>query len=152
MGVVMSVIVGMSVLIALAVWYCCGGRARWNRRHQQPNATSLPLYTVDNTAPEVRALGDALPIYAEVPPPEHQTVAGGTRDANEQRRVEEEEAAVVSDGKTPLSEIPFEDVVLGMHGSDNQSSSGESSQFEVVSRDDWAPCLQTVANASISSP
>jgi hypothetical protein len=46
------------------------------------------------------------PQYAEVVPPQHQTIAGGIT------HVREEEEGVISDGKTPLSEIPFEDVVL----------------------------------------
>jgi hypothetical protein len=44
-------------------------------------------------------------VYEEVAPPEHQTLARGTdlRSAEEVQR-EEVEEAVVSDGKTPLSE------------------------------------------------
>ena len=68
-------------------------------------------------------------MYAEVAPPEHQTVAGGIRDANEVQRVEDE-SAVVSDGKTPLSEIPFEDVVLERHASESESSGSSSRGFE----------------------
>lgn len=68
-------------------------------------------------------------MYAEVAPPEHQTVAGGMRDANEVQRIEEE-SAVVSDGKTPLSEIPFEDVVLERHVSESESSGSSSRGFE----------------------
>ena len=68
-------------------------------------------------------------MYAEVAPPEHQTVAGGMRDANELRRIEEE-AAVVSDGKTPLSEIPFEDVVLERQVSESESSGSSNRGFE----------------------
>jgi len=65
---------------------------------------------------------DAPPVYEEVAPPQHQTLARGLRSAEEVQR-EEVEEAVVSDGKTPLSEIPFEDVVLERHPSESESSS-----------------------------
>jgi hypothetical protein len=50
-------------------------------------------------------------------PPQHQTVEGGIT------HVRDEEEGVISDGKTPLSEIPFEDVRL----EEVESSSGSGS-------------------------
>jgi len=64
--------------------------------------------------------GDAPPSYEEVVPPQHRRLAGGIPNTN---TTSEEDDAVVSDGKTPLSEIPFEDVVL-----DHVSSHGSGSR------------------------
>jgi hypothetical protein len=61
--------------------------------------------------------GDAPPPqYQEAVPPRHQTIAGGIT------HVREEEEGVISDGKTPLSEIPFEDVVLSSASSESSSA------------------------------
>jgi hypothetical protein len=135
-GVIVSIVFGVLLIILFSIWFCCGGRALWSshqhRHEQSTEAGELPLYTVRggrNTQPGVhrpeQGGGDAPPIYAEVPPPEHQTVAGGIRGESEVQRLEDE-AAVVSDGKTPLSEIPFEDVVLERHPSASESSGSAS--------------------------
>ena len=135
MGVILSIIVGMAIILALSFWFCCGGRAWWSQHHDPQTSNGLPLYTMRgrNTQAGVHRPpgggGDAPPIYAEVAPPEHQTVAGGMRDANEVQRIEEE-SAVVSDGKTPLSEIPFEDVVLERN--ESESSGSSSRDFEAT--------------------
>ena len=60
----------------------------------------------------------APPKYEEVAPPQHQSIAG--RISVDSR--EQEESGMVADGKTPLSEIPFEDVML------NYVHSGSSCQ------------------------
>jgi hypothetical protein len=50
--------------------------------------------------------GETSPLrYEKVLLPQHDTVVGGITHNRE-------EEAIVADGKTPLSEIPFEDVVL----------------------------------------
>jgi hypothetical protein len=139
-GVVCSIIFGIFLIIAFSFWFCCGGRAWWSKRHESnpPDAGVLPLYTVPNGRNTQAAVHraeeggpDAPPTYAEVAPPEHQTVAGGIRDANEMQRIEEE-SAVVSDGKTPLSEIPFEDVVLERHPSESESSGSSNRGFAQI--------------------
>jgi hypothetical protein len=132
-GVIASIIVGIFLIIFFSFWFCCGGRAWWSRKHeaQRADARGLPLYTIQNgrsAQPGVHRVedggADAPPIYAEVAPPEHQSVMRGTNEV----RVEEEDA-VVSDGKTPLSEIPFEDVVLEREPSESESSSSASRAF-----------------------
>lgn len=62
--------------------------------------------------------GIAPPLYAEVAPPQHTTISGGIT------HVREEEEGIISDGKTPLSEIPFEDVIL-----DHSPSEGSARNF-----------------------
>lgn len=59
------------------------------------------------------------PLYEEAVPPEHQYVAGGATYVRE-----DDEQGIISDGKTPLSEIPFEDVVL-----DHSPSEGSARSF-----------------------
>jgi hypothetical protein len=77
----------------------------------------LNTYPVAPIAPRTVPLsGDAPPPqYAEVVPPRHTRIAGGVTN------VREEEEGVISDGKTPLSEIPFEDVVLSSASSSNSA-------------------------------
>lgn len=133
-GVIVSIIIGIIFIVFFSFWFCCGGRAWWSKHHgsHRTDAGELPLYAVRggrNTQAGVNRAEDGIdapPTYAEVAPPEHQTVAGGMR--NEVERQEEE--AVVSDGKTPLSEIPFEDVVLERNPSESESSSSASRDFE----------------------
>lgn len=57
------------------------------------------------------------PQYEEHVPPAHQRLAGGMARRGDQMQIqpmveEDDGMGVVADGKTPLSEIPFEDVVL----------------------------------------
>lgn len=119
-------------LIVLASWYCCcSGRAR---RRRQLSAGAAPAVSNQgiqnlpvplNTMPAAHLAnrngpmpGDAPPPqYQEVLPPRHQTIAGGVT------HVRQEEEGIISDGKTPLSEIPFEDVVIS-----SASSAGSSSR------------------------
>lgn len=144
-GVILSIIAGIVLIVALSFWFCCGGRAWWSRKHDHhTDAGGLPLYTVRNGRNTQAGVhrpgnegmgglgGDAPPVYEEVAPPQHQTLARGVglRSAEEVQR-EEVEEAVVSDGKTPLSEIPFEDVVLERHPSESESSSSASRGFEM---------------------
>ena len=101
----------------------------WARRtHAQDagirNNGSIPLHTVRNRAADGDGTaagrgGDAPPPrYEEVVPAQHQRLAGGIAHV----RPNDEEEGVISDGKTPLSEIPFEDVVLDQGSSSSGSS------------------------------
>jgi hypothetical protein len=136
-GVIVSIIIAVILIVFFSFWFCCGGRAWWSRKHDPhpTDAGGLPLYTMRNgrnTQPGVHRAevgGDAPPVYEEVAPPQHQTLARGLRSAEEVQRAEVEEA-IVSDGKTPLSEIPFEDVVLERYPSGSESSSSASREFQ----------------------
>jgi hypothetical protein len=128
------------VMIVFAVIVCIGAyffyRRRYRQRQQIQNRNGdirrgygdpvngergLPLHNLQ-TPPAVHMEGeDSPPQYAEVVPPQHQRIAGGITN------VREEEEGIISDGKTPLSEIAFEDVVLERTGSD-ASGSGSSSR------------------------
>ncbi|EKD14445.1 uncharacterized protein L3040_005723 [Drepanopeziza brunnea f. sp. 'multigermtubi'] len=127
--------VGIGVFVLLiflvSVWYCCGGcgfRARRRKRLQRATqvlpsvpATHLPavlgsMQSVDIAVPRT---GEAPPpVYEVAIPPQHRYVAGGAT------HITEEEEGIISDGKMPLSEIPFEDVVL-----DHPPSEGSSRSF-----------------------
>lgn len=118
-------------LIVIAGWFCCcSGRARRRRQLRAgpapvPNQGTQNLPVPLNTLPAAHLAnrnrpmpGDAPPPqYQEVLPPRHQRIAGGVT------HVREEEEGIISDGKTPLSEIPFEDVVIS-----SASSAGSSSR------------------------
>jgi hypothetical protein len=147
-GVIISIILAILVIALLSFYFCCGGRAWWSHHHStaappsaiNPDLDALPLYHFPGTqtlsrrsADEGRGMSDAPPLYAEVAPPEHQTLARGTRRSEEEQR---QEAAVVSDGKTPLSEIQFEDVdvhlVLERARSEASGSGNSSRDFEAT--------------------
>ncbi|PVH84533.1 hypothetical protein DL98DRAFT_584608 [Cadophora sp. DSE1049] len=122
-----AVTVGVIIIVALSVWYCCGCcglRARRRKRREGLRAPDInsqrpvPLNTMNSSQAPPPA-GDAPPQYEEAVPPRHQHIAGGARHIRQ-----EEDDAVISDGKTPLSEIPFEDVVL-----DHSPSEGSSRSF-----------------------
>lgn len=117
----------IALLIFGSWYYCCGGR---RHRQQRRAARSLPgpVQPLQNRDIELTPVppahlagndnGDlSPPQYAEVLPPRHQTIAGGVT------HVREEEEGVISDGKTPLSEIPFEDVVVSSASSLGSGSS-----------------------------
>jgi len=129
---IVIVVVGI-VLVVLASAYfccgCCGGRRCGKRRRPSPaqeNRGDVPLSPLP--APERRGRPDERAIDGDMPPPQyeeavphqHQRIAGGIT------HVREEEEGVISDGKTPLSEIPFEDVVLD-HPVSAGSGSGSGS-------------------------
>jgi hypothetical protein len=117
-GIVLVVVFGLLCVVLFSAWFCCGccgGRCcgkRKRRATNQENRGDLPLSPMGGAERRGRqddrgVDGDLPPPqYAEVVPPQHQTIAGGIT------HVREEEEGVISDGKTPLSEIPFEDVVL----------------------------------------
>jgi hypothetical protein len=110
-GVIFVIVIGVMLIIAFCCG-CCGLRARRRKRIEATeNANrSVPLHTVHNQATDVNRgvpLGEVPPPrYEESVPLQHQRIEGGIT------HVREEEEGIISDGKTPLSEIPFEDVVL----------------------------------------
>jgi hypothetical protein len=114
-GVIFVIVIGVMLIIAFSIWYCCGCCGLRARRRKRIEATenanrSVPLHTVHNQATDVNRgvpLGEVPPPrYEESVPLQHQRIEGGIT------HVREEEEGIISDGKTPLSEIPFEDVVL----------------------------------------
>jgi hypothetical protein len=134
-GVVCVVVFGVLCLILFSAWFCCGcchGR-RCGRRRSRPatqeNRGDLPLSTMGGAVRSERPGEGGVdadpppPQYAEAVPPQHQTIEGGITHVREER---EEEEGIISDGKTPLSEIPFEDIALG-HPVSAGSGSGSGS-------------------------
>jgi hypothetical protein len=131
-GIVLVVVIGVIGIALFAMWFCCGccgGRCCGKRRRSPQgleNRGDLPLSPIHGAERRGRqddrgVDGDLPPPqYAEAVPPQHQTIAGGIT------HVREEEEGVISDGKTPLSEIPFEDVVLD-HPVSAGSGSGSGS-------------------------
>jgi hypothetical protein len=127
--VILVILMGTLAVVLLSSWFCCGCCGLRRRRRKRieaqqqsgvDNTRSIPLHTIANRIPGVAPRGDVPPPqYEEVVPPQHTTVAGGIG------HVREEDSAIVADGKTPLSEIPFEDVVL-----DRSVGEGSSRTFE----------------------
>lgn len=142
-GIIVAIVIGVLIIVLLSVWFCCGccGLRRKNAKrnealHPRPDTDTVPLQnrqppvTTMNTlnrmastvnrmaSTRTRNSGIAPPLYEEVAPPQHITIAGGIT------HVREEEEGIISDGKTPLSEIPFEDVVL-----DHSPSEGSARNF-----------------------
>jgi hypothetical protein len=134
-GVVCVVVFGILCLVLFSAWFCCGcchGR-RCGRRRSRPatqeNRGDLPLSIMGGAERSGRPGEGGVdadpppPQYAEAVPPQHQTIEGGITHVREER---EEEEGIISDGKTPLSEIPFEDIALG-HPVSAGSGSGSGS-------------------------
>jgi hypothetical protein len=136
-GVVLVVIVGILCIVLFSMWYCCGccGGRCCGKKRRTPNPSAergdLPLHTMQRSGEGERAQRNTIggdlppPRYEEAVPPQHQTVEGGIT------HVRDEEEGVISDGKTPLSEIPFEDVRLDQveSGSGSGSSSSANAAF-----------------------
>ncbi|CZT44126.1 uncharacterized protein RSE6_04254 [Rhynchosporium secalis] len=127
-GVGIAIAIGVLIIVMISVWFCCGCCGLRKRRKERREGlrapdtitqSPLPLNTVTPGSVPPKA-SDAPPEYEEAVPPRHQHIAGGARHGIE----EEEQPGVISDGKTPLSEIPFEDVVL-----DHSPSEGSSRSF-----------------------
>lgn len=93
-------------------------------------------------AGRVRGGSDAPPSYEEIVPATHQRIAGGmnhrgmpTGNYTTAPLDEEDGEGMVADGKMPLSEIPFEDVVLDSHTTAGGESSSSGSSFREGGRD-----------------
>lgn len=133
-GVIATVCV--LIIVLFSVWFCCGCCGLRNkRRGMAPNTPRgvapnprpelhgnvMPLHAINNRAPqtgfnEMPAVEASPPAYEESVPPRHQRIAGGVSTTSE------EDEGIISDGKTPLSEIPFEDVRLDQIRSGSSSS------------------------------
>lgn len=124
-------VVGVLLLAAIGMWYCYrkGQRKRILAENSRigdnfRSEGSLPLHNIRSPPPVHRAAGvegeEPPPMYAEVIQPGHQRIAGGITN------VREEEEGIISDGKMPLSEIAFEDVVLERSRSGGSGSSSRS--------------------------
>jgi hypothetical protein len=131
-GIVIVVVFGILCVVLFSMWFCCGccgGRCCGKRKRRPPiqeTRGDVPLSPIRGAErrgrQDERGFDGDLPPpqYAEAVPPQHQTIAGGIT------HVREEEEGIISDGKTPLSEIPFEDVVLD-HPVSAGSGSGSGS-------------------------
>jgi hypothetical protein len=129
-GVIIAIVIGIVAVAVFSIRFCCG-KGKW--KESSENGV-LPLHAVQrnrsirNPPSESQQQivgGDAPPPrYEEVVPPQHQRLAGGISHNRE-----EEEAGMVADGKTPLSEIPFEDVVLDHVQSESSSSQSFSMRY-----------------------
>lgn len=113
-----GITIGVILVVALSVWFCCGCcglRAKRNRQRAHPGRQNTPVVTQHPVPLRMISTSEATrpteldappPRYEEVVPPQHQHTSGGVRHAAEL------EEGIISDGKTPLSEIPYEDVAL----------------------------------------
>ena len=131
-GIVLVIVFGILYVVLFSMWFCCGccgGRCCGKRKRRPPleeTRGDVPLSPIRGSErrgrQDDRGIDGDLPPpqYAETLPPQHQTIAGGIT------HVRDEEEGVISDGKTPLSEIPFEDVVLD-HPVSAGSGSGSGS-------------------------
>ena len=96
----------------------------------------LPLYNLHPPTNAAGAVvgrapgGDAPPSYEEVVPPHLRVATGPPRMLHGGEA--EADDGVVADGKTPLSEIPFEDVVLEPSSSSSSSSSSANQAFNAM--------------------
>lgn len=126
-GIAVSALIFIVIVIFLSFWFCCGGHRKWKKSRVDGEQRGLPLHNVNNpsvphgpNAAGIQARGEAPPPrYEEVVPPQHQRLAGGMPVAHVRN---EEDEGMIADGKTPLSEIPFEDVVLDRTPSGSSSS------------------------------
>jgi hypothetical protein len=131
-AVVIGMIFGVIFIIAFSMWFCCGCcGVRDKRRGMAPNGarriplntettgTILPLHTIQSTDPSRQRsppTNPSPPSYEEVVSPRNQAPPGGMLHSRPM-----EDDGMIADGKTPLSEIVFEDVVL------DRPHTGESS-------------------------
>ncbi|PBP19022.1 hypothetical protein BUE80_DR010094 [Diplocarpon rosae] len=124
-GIGISIAVGVLAIILFSAWFCCGCRglrARSRKRHAEvtrtPDSSNQHPVPLSNILNGDAGAGNAPPpLYEEAVPPQHRRIAGGAT------QLSEEEEGVIPDGKTPLSEFPFEDVVLDHSPSDGSSMS-----------------------------
>ncbi|RFU28529.1 hypothetical protein B7463_g7821, partial [Scytalidium lignicola] len=156
-AIVIAVIIAVLLIVILSIIFCCGcccGRSPFatiGRRNiaEETGRGDVPLENVpaDGTNGAVaasdapaqrrrsrrRRTRDAPPSYEEAVPPTHQQLAVGEPISPV---VEEDASNMVVDGKTPLSEIPFEDVDANAlrepSSSASASSSSEARSFHEV--------------------
>jgi hypothetical protein len=151
-AIIACVILGGIAVLFFAAWHFRPGRSRSRPSQSQDagpagagaGAGILPLHHIRRPAARREAAREdggqaggfvsvGLPPGGDAPPPryeevvtaQHQRLAGGMAATS---HVAEAEDGMVADGKTPLSEIPFEDVVLD-HASSSQSSSSANRAF-----------------------
>lgn len=132
-AIIASGIIGLVVAVGLLFWFLCYRR----RRAQAPPSGSppgmLPLYNLHAHPGQATGTGrrvpgaDAPPSYEEVVPPHLRVATGPPRVFH----AAEGDDGVVADGKMPLSEIPFEDIVLEPSSSSSSASSANQN-FESV--------------------
>ncbi|KAH8596417.1 hypothetical protein B0O99DRAFT_593735 [Bisporella sp. PMI_857] len=124
-GMIIAIVIGIFLIVFLSFWYCCRGKARMARRMAGRENAVLPLHTIASQQPREQPAATGRdappPSYEEAVPPQHQRLAGGISLRSE------EEDSMVADGKTPLSEIPFEDIDLRNGGASSSSASSNQS-------------------------
>ncbi|KAH8820875.1 hypothetical protein F5884DRAFT_745214 [Xylogone sp. PMI_703] len=145
-AIIIAIILGVIVIVIFSLLFCCGcccwksplsSVGRRNIAEETGRAVPLENVAPDTThagitpveAPAQRRLSlrrrprDAPPSYEEAVPASHQQLAIGEPISP----VPEEDASnIVVDGKTPLSEIPFEDVDVNALGGPSSSASASS--------------------------
>ncbi|KAG9237574.1 hypothetical protein BJ875DRAFT_142518 [Amylocarpus encephaloides] len=129
--VAISILIGVVMIIVFSAWFCCGccgirnkrrGMAPKNSRrglgsnqsHQTPAPThggGLPLQNIQQPALQRQHTPQMIPT-GDVPPPSYEQSLPSRHSPFAIVNPRDEEDGVISDGKTPLSEIPFEDVNL----------------------------------------
>ncbi|EPE27797.1 hypothetical protein GLAREA_04588 [Glarea lozoyensis ATCC 20868] len=135
-AVAIGILFGIVFIVAFSMWYCCGCCGIRNQRRgmvpdgqrripsndisAQPTGTVLPLHEIRSRSPQAMSPppDPSPPSYDEVVSPRNRAPPGGMFLS---RPVDED--GMIPDGKTPLSEIVFEDVVL-----DRPHTGGSSSQ------------------------
>lgn len=114
-GIIVAIVIAIVAIIILSFWIFYGRKTR-RKKISNREIEVLPLqathrshsnYNRPTTEHMPVTGGDAPPPrYDQMVPPQHQRLAGGMSPFGE------EEAGIVANGKTPLSEISFENVVF----------------------------------------
>ncbi|KAH8594204.1 hypothetical protein B0O99DRAFT_595541 [Bisporella sp. PMI_857] len=129
-AIIAAIIIGIIAVTIFSMWFCCGccgGRVRYCGKRKRDEVTtgdarSLPLHTSLNRSRK-GSIGNgetSPPRYEEALLPRHNMVVGGVVH-------DREEEGIVADGKTPLSEILFEDVIVDHKPSECSSGISEKS-------------------------
>ncbi|KAH6674232.1 hypothetical protein B0J14DRAFT_562362 [Halenospora varia] len=137
-ALVIGVVVGVLIIIFLSAWYCCnccGARARRGRQRipdgpPRQGQGLLPLHTIHNRGPMNPSPVTPHPqpamrpmLTGDVPPPSYDEAV--PHNQRLQRGLSIRTTAddgVIADGKTPLSEIVFEDVEINHTNSASSAS------------------------------
>jgi hypothetical protein len=134
-AVVIGLIFGIIFIVAFSMWFCCGccgirdkrgglapdGAQRTSSDAMPSGATGniLPLHNIQSRSPSNAyppPVDPSPPSYEETVSPRNQAPPGGMQFGH---RIDDD--GIIPNGKTPLSEIGFEDVVL------DRPHTGESS-------------------------